>query len=117
MRVILLFSAIFFIVGCGQRIECPQPEKIYVEKPSPKITILNPIPEEETTFKKLKIPFKPTIDPNKIVVDKELLKQSSILSQKKDIAIEKQKRYIRFYEAQNIELRKYCSTVKKQNQQ
>ena len=108
---ISFLSFILFITGCNE----PQlrEKEVIVKRTCPQMTILKPIPKKYLSYTKVKIPFEKTDIPGMVMVPFKPLKEGSINCQKKDALIEKQKRYIRFYENQIIEIRKSCKAEEK----
>jgi len=102
MKAILFFSMIFFLIGCGKQ---PQPKLQYIKPNCPKLIILKSIKNDQIEEVKLNIIEKD----GKYLVDKKELKKASFNSQKKSILIEKQKKYIKFYEAQVRKVRQSCN--------
>jgi len=115
MKTILYISILsLFFMGCGQITE-PQPNNdyIYIKNKCPDLTILRPIPKKYRNIKKIKVTFEKTDDPKKVIVLKDVLKQGSINSYRKDLLIQKQDKYIRFYEK---EIREYLRFKKELEQ-
>ena len=97
-----IFSTLF-LIGCGYQ---PEPELKYIKSSCPEMIILKPIPKKYyTTPVKLKI----INDGEYYKVPKKQLKQASLNSQKKSILIEKQQKYIKFYETQILKIKKFSN--------
>jgi hypothetical protein len=98
------------MIGC-HRME-PEPPVRYVASKCPKLIILKPIPNNYKVHDfKLKIKEDPT--GKYYLVEKSDLKKASFTSQKKSILIEKQKRYIKFYEKEILHVKEACEKQRK----
>ena len=109
----MLYSKYFFILlslfllGCQRDPIPPHPGAPQV---CPKLKILKPIPKNLEP-KEYKLTFKTKGD--YLLVKPEDLSQASAVSQQKTRYIEKQKKYIRYYEKQILIYRnKYCKKGK-----
>jgi len=108
MKAILFISALFILNACSLFNKEPCPDKIeYIKQQCPNIRLLPKLKKTGMT-KKIKVYFEKTDDPNKVIVTIDDLKKGSYNSQRKTIFINKQSRYIIFYENELRELQKFC---------
>jgi len=106
-NLFFMFIVILIITGCTNKKNIPPPI-IKIKKICPEMVILKPL---KNNIKPVKINFK-KINNEYIKIKLSDLEKSSKNSQRKSIIINKQKKYINFYEAQIKEIRKTCKGKK-----